>query len=63
MALAVGPDSTPDEVRAAVAAWIDEALPPAWLEAGRQGGAAAVREVRTRKEYEAWYPVFGASGL
>ncbi|MBO0732320.1 MAG: acyl-CoA dehydrogenase family protein, partial [Acidimicrobiaceae bacterium] len=42
---------------------IGEALPPAWLEAGRQGGAAAVREVRTRKEYEAWYPVFGASGL
>jgi alkylation response protein AidB-like acyl-CoA dehydrogenase len=48
-----------DEVRA----WVEENVPPAWVEAGRRGGAAAVREVRPRADYEAWYPVFAASGL
>ena len=28
-----------------------------------RGGAAAIRAVRTRAEYEEWYPVFAASGL
>jgi alkylation response protein AidB-like acyl-CoA dehydrogenase len=28
-----------------------------------RGGAAAVRAVRTRADYEAWYPVFARSGL
>ena len=37
--------------------------PAAWVEAGRRGGPAAVRKVRTRAEYEAWYPAFGRSGL
>jgi alkylation response protein AidB-like acyl-CoA dehydrogenase len=46
-----------------VRAWIDANVPRAWIDAGRRGGAAAVRVVRTRKEYEAWYPVFAASGL
>ncbi len=63
MSIAVGPDSTPGEVRAAVTAWIEEAVPAAWVEAGRRGGPPAVREVRSRQQYEAWYPVFGASGL
>jgi alkylation response protein AidB-like acyl-CoA dehydrogenase len=47
----------------AVRAWIDANVPRAWVEAGRAGGSAAVREVRTRDEYEAWYPVFAGSGL
>ena len=46
-----------------VRAWIEATVPRAWIEAGRRGGAVAVREVRTRAEYEAWYPVFAASGL
>jgi alkylation response protein AidB-like acyl-CoA dehydrogenase len=46
-----------------VRAWIEANVPRAWIEAGRRGGAAAVREVRTRAEYEVWYPVFAASGL
>jgi alkylation response protein AidB-like acyl-CoA dehydrogenase len=46
-----------------VRAWIDANVPRPWVEAGRAGGAAAVREVRTRADYEAWYPVFAASGL
>ena len=48
-----------DEVRA----WVDENVPRPWIEAGRRGGPAAVREVRTRAAYEEWYPVFAASGL
>jgi alkylation response protein AidB-like acyl-CoA dehydrogenase len=48
-----------DEVRT----WVEHHVPRAWVEAGRRGGAAAVRKVRTRAEYEAWYPVFAASGL
>ena len=35
----------------------------AWIDAGRAGGAAAIRAVRTRAEYEEWYPTFAASGL
>jgi alkylation response protein AidB-like acyl-CoA dehydrogenase len=38
-------------------------VPPAWVEAGRRGGPPEVRTVRTRKDYEEWYPVFGVSGL
>jgi alkylation response protein AidB-like acyl-CoA dehydrogenase len=47
----------------AVRVWIDANVPRAWVEAGRAGGPAAVREVRTRDEYETWYPVFARSGL
>ena len=47
----------------AVRAWIETNVPRAWVDAGREGGAAAVRIVRTRAEYEQWYPVFAGSGL
>src|SRR5215510_13975285 len=53
------PDVVGDEVRA----WVEANVPRAWIEAGRQGGAAAVGEVRARAAYEEWYPVFAASGL
>jgi alkylation response protein AidB-like acyl-CoA dehydrogenase len=61
--LDIGPSSTRDDITTAVRAWVDHHLPRAWREAGDAGGAAAVRTVRTRADYEAWYPVFGASGL
>ena len=61
--LSVSPDAPVDDVVEAVRAWIATAVPAAWVVAGRRGGPAAVREVRTRAEYEAWYPVFGRSGL
>lgn len=61
--LAVGPDTPPDVVIAAVRAWIDENVPPAWRAAAAAGGATAIREVRPRAAYEAWYPTFGRSGL
>ena len=61
--LDVGPETPVDEVLVAVRAWVDDAVPAGWLAAGRRGGPAEVRTVRTRADYEAWYPVFGASGL
>jgi alkylation response protein AidB-like acyl-CoA dehydrogenase len=54
-----------DDVEAAITAvraWIDEHVPVAWRVAAREG-PAAIRAVRSRAAYEAWYPVFGASGL
>ena len=38
-------------------------MPVAWRDAAARGGNSAIREVRSRADYEAWYPVFGASGL
>ena len=61
--LAIGPGTPETDVLAAVRAWLEATVPAAWLEAGRRGGPAAVREVRRRREYEAWYPAFGRSGL
>ena len=61
--LSLPPDADVDEVVEAVRGWIASWVPPVWVEAGRRGGPAAVREVRTRAEYEAWYPTFGRSGL
>ena len=61
--LPVGPDTPPDDVLAAVRSWVEEMVPPAWVEAGRRGGPPEVRRVRTRQEYEDWYQAFGASGL
>jgi alkylation response protein AidB-like acyl-CoA dehydrogenase len=59
----VSAETSLDDVIEAVQEWIESSLPPAWIEAGRRGGPAAVREVRSRSDYEAWYPVFGQSGL
>jgi alkylation response protein AidB-like acyl-CoA dehydrogenase len=58
-------DGTTPEADAisAVRQWVDEHVPAAWREAGRRGGPAAVRTVRTRADYEAWYPVFARSGM
>jgi alkylation response protein AidB-like acyl-CoA dehydrogenase len=56
-------DATVEEVVTAVQRWVESAVPANWVTAGRRGGPAAVREVRSRAEYEAWYPTFGRSGL
>ncbi len=61
--LPVGPDTPLEDVVAAVRAWIAANVPAAWREAGERGGAAAIRTVRSRADYEAWYPAFGRSGL
>jgi len=61
--LVVGSDTVSDELAHVVRTWVEANVPAAWVEAGRRGGAVAVREVRSRADYEAWYPVFGRSGL
>lgn len=61
--LDVRPDAPVEEVVDAVGEWVERFVPTAWLDAGRKGGPPAVRRVRSRTEYEEWYPVFGRSGL
>jgi alkylation response protein AidB-like acyl-CoA dehydrogenase len=61
--LPVGRASSAAEVLTAVRDWVDRNVPPKWRRAAAEGGPAAVRRVRTRADYEAWYPVFGRSGL
>jgi alkylation response protein AidB-like acyl-CoA dehydrogenase len=61
--LALPAEPTAADVAAATKAWVCEHVPAAWREAAERGGAAAIRQVRSRADYEAWYPTFGASGL
>lgn len=60
--LEVDRSTTGDALRAAVDAWVDEHVPEAWRRAA-QGGHDAIRSVRLRADYEAWYPTFADSGL
>jgi alkylation response protein AidB-like acyl-CoA dehydrogenase len=62
MRVEIGPGSTGEAIRDAVTAWVDDHVPAAWREAAPQG-RAAIRAVRPRGDYEAWYPTFAASGL
>jgi alkylation response protein AidB-like acyl-CoA dehydrogenase len=55
--------SSAEEISAVVEAWVQEHVPVAWRDAARRGGRSAIREVRSRAEYEAWYPTFADSGL
>jgi acyl-CoA synthetase (AMP-forming)/AMP-acid ligase II/alkylation response protein AidB-like acyl-CoA dehydrogenase len=61
--LAVTRDTATADVADAVRAWVDDNVPAAWRAAARRGGAVAIRDVRTRADYEEWYPVFARSGL
>jgi len=55
-------DATDDEIRSAVAAWVEAYVPEPWRAAATDGHDA-IRGVRSRADYEAWYPVFADSGL
>src|SRR5882724_7501668 len=61
--LPVTSTSSAGEVRAAVRDWVEANVPTAWREAAARGGRGAIRNVRTRAQYESWYPTFAASGL
>lgn len=65
MSARVAIDASTSEADAieATEAWVAENVPRAWRDAATHGGAAAIRQVRSRADYEAWYPIFGASGL
>ncbi|MBX6387413.1 MAG: acyl-CoA dehydrogenase family protein [Frankia sp.] len=60
--LLLAPDASPEQARRVVREWVTANVPLAWREAAA-GGRAAIRKVRTRADYERWYPVFGYSGL
>ncbi len=55
--------SSSAEITSVVGAWVDEHVPQAWRDAAARGGRAAIRSVRSRVEYESWYPAFADSGL
>lgn len=55
--------NTPDgRIEHEVSQWIDHNVPRTWIEASA-GGLDALRAVRSRAEYEEWYPTFASSGL
>ncbi|MGZ6910989.1 MAG: acyl-CoA dehydrogenase family protein [Acidimicrobiia bacterium] len=51
-----------DDLRSVVRHWITTTVPRPWQEAAAEG-REAIRRVRSRADYEAWYPEFAASGL
>ncbi|HEX3811964.1 MAG TPA: acyl-CoA dehydrogenase family protein [Mycobacteriales bacterium] len=56
-------DPSAADLRAAVRSWVRDRVPEPWRNAAEQGGRSAIRQVRSRADYEKWYPVFAASGL
>lgn len=54
--------ATDDEISTAVRGWVEEYVPAAWRAAAADGHDA-IRAVRSRDDYEAWYPTFADSGL
>lgn len=60
--LAVDTTTTHDELVRSVERWVAEHVPRAWQDAAPRGHAA-IRAVRPRSEYEAWYPTLADAGL
>ena len=61
--VAITPETPAAEAAAVARAWVREHVPAAWREAASAAAPAPSAQVRTRADYEAWYPVFGRSGL
>ncbi len=55
-------DSSAERIGEVVRQWVIDRVPAPWRDAASRG-RAAIRAVRSRQEYAAWYPVFAASGL
>jgi alkylation response protein AidB-like acyl-CoA dehydrogenase len=60
--LTITNESSDDEIRSAVHDWVEGNVAQTWRDAAANG-RQAIRAVRTRHAYEAWYPTFAASGL
>jgi alkylation response protein AidB-like acyl-CoA dehydrogenase len=60
--VAIDASTSVDDAAIATRAWVEEHVPATWIDAAGEGGDA-LRTVRSREAYEAWYPAFGASGL
>jgi alkylation response protein AidB-like acyl-CoA dehydrogenase len=52
-----------DELAALAKQWVEDNVPVEWRDAAHRGGTSAIRQVRSRAQYEEWYPVFATSGL
>ena len=52
-----------DDVVEVVTDWVEANVPEAWRRAAAEGGRSAIRTVRSRADYEAWYPTLADSGL
>ena len=50
------------DIAGEVARWIEANVPQSWR-AAAANGRAAIRSVRSRHDYEQWYPTFAQSGL
>ncbi|HET9771777.1 MAG TPA: acyl-CoA dehydrogenase family protein [Acidimicrobiia bacterium] len=61
--LELGPGDPASTVRDSVSAWVEGHVPADWLAAARSGDPRKLREVRSREDYEDWYPALAASGL
>ncbi|HZP30522.1 MAG TPA: acyl-CoA dehydrogenase family protein [Acidimicrobiia bacterium] len=61
--LPIDADASEEQARAVVRDWANEHVPAEWRRAAAEGGPAAVRKVRSRADYEAWYPTFADAGL
>lgn len=61
-ALPIDADTPVDEAVRIVKNWVQHAVPQAWRDAAEHG-VVALRSVRSRRDYEDWYPVFAESGL
>ena len=59
----IGVDTSEPDAVDATRIWVATHVPAPWRDAADRGGPEAIRAVRSRDEYEAWYPTFGASGL
>ncbi len=62
-ALPIDGGTPPSEAARIAREWVIRAVPRTWREAVDAGGLMALRAVRSRRDYEDWYPVFAESGL
>jgi len=60
--LPITDDLAADEVIAVVDDWVETHVPQPWRDAAT-GGTSAIRAVRRREDYIAWYPTLARSGL
>ena len=61
--LDIDKDTSLGEAEEIVDRWVARTVPNSWQDAARTGGRAAIHEVRTPADYDAWYPQFARSGL
>ena len=61
--LPITAESSDADAVAIVREWADANIPEEWREATARGGHGELRKVRSRADYEAWYPTLGRAGL